>query len=261
MNALAFSTLGCPDWDIDRILSAATEYGYNAVELRGYLDTMDLPNAEPFAPANRRATLARFTDAGIAFCCASSGAVVVKNNADEVRRYAELAHDLNCPFVRVFGGTLDLALGEAAWEQAATNLRGFGEIAENAGVQIVLETHDSFSTGESVARLIALANHSAVRSLWDLHHPYRQNEPFEKTYDYLSASLSHTHIKNSRPDGTYCLPEEGDVPLTVMLHHLRGTGYTGAVCLEWETRWHPEIAAPEIAFPAYANFMRSALSE
>ncbi|MBC8141577.1 MAG: sugar phosphate isomerase/epimerase [Armatimonadetes bacterium] len=256
MNKLAFSTLGTPAWDIDRILSAALEYGYNAVELRGYLDTMDMPNAEPFAPANRHATLARFADAGVSFCCASSGAVVVKNDADEVRRYAELAHDLNCPFVRVFGGTL----GAVTMEEAVTNLHGFGEIAANAGVRIVLETHDSFSTGESVARLIALTNHPAVRSLWDLHHPYRQNEPFAETFGFLSASLSHVHIKNSTPEGKYCLPEEGDVPLIAMLQHLRGAGYGGAICLEWEKRWHPEVVEPEIALPAYANAVRNVLS-
>jgi sugar phosphate isomerase/epimerase len=64
MNLLAFSTLGCPSWDIDRILSGATEYGYDAVELRGYLGDMDLPKAAPFTPENRAETLARFADAG-----------------------------------------------------------------------------------------------------------------------------------------------------------------------------------------------------
>lgn len=258
-NPLAFSTLGCPDWNIDRVLAAAKEYGYNAVELRGYLDTMDLPMAEPFVPANRRATLARFDGEGIAFCCVSSGAVVVRNDADEVRRYAELAHDLQCPFVRVFGGTLGAAQGAVTEEEAATNLHGFGEIAANAGVRIVLETHDSFSTGALVARLLAKTDHPAVRSLWDLHHPYRQNEPFAQTFDFLSAFLSHVHVKNSRPDGGYCLPDEGDVPLAAMLRHLRGANYSGAICVEWEKRWHPSLAEPETAFPAYANALRIAL--
>ena len=260
-NSLAFSTLGCPAWNLDQILSGATAYGYDAVELRGYQSEMDLPKAAPFTPAQRPETLARFSNAGISVCCVSSSGVVAQGNVDHVRSHAALAHALNCPVVRVFGGNLDPDLPrEAALAKAAESLRAFGDAAQAEGVKIVLETHDAFSTGKAVAELLALANHSAVLSLWDLHHPYRQQEPFEKTYEYLAPTLAHVHVKDGK-DSVYTLLGDGDVPLFPMLDLILDGGYSGPISLEWEKRWHPEIAEPEIAFEQYAKAICTYLAD
>ena len=32
---LAFTTLGCPDWDLDTIISKAAEFGFDGVDFRG----------------------------------------------------------------------------------------------------------------------------------------------------------------------------------------------------------------------------------
>jgi sugar phosphate isomerase/epimerase len=259
-NPIAFSTLGCPNWDLDQILNATKDYGYDAVELRGYKEWMDLPVAEPFTPANRAATRARFEDAGVSICCVSSSGVVVKGMLDHVCQHAELARDLGCPIVRVFGGALATDVPHAdAFSRAVENLRAFGDAAHEAGVKVVLETHDSFSTGKAVADLIAAASHPAVQSLWDLHHPYRQGESIEETYAYLAPTLGHLHIKDSRPDGEYCLMGEGDIPTIPMLDKILAGGYSGAISLEWEKRWHPEIAEPEVAFAQYGRALREYL--
>src|SRR5258705_13755446 len=47
---LAFSTLGCPNWELERIAQAARAYGYAAVELRaigGELDLLERPGFQP----------------------------------------------------------------------------------------------------------------------------------------------------------------------------------------------------------------------
>lgn len=260
-NPIAFSTLGCPGWDIDQILTAAKEYHYDAVELRGYRESMDLPTAEPFAPERRAATRERFRDAGVTICCVSSSGVVTKGNVDHVRAHAELARDLGAPFVRVFGGALDIDVPHAeAFSNAVANLRAFGDAARDAGVRIVLETHDSFSTGKAVSELLAATGHDSVLSLWDLHHPYREGESIETTYAYLSPTLGHLHVKDSLPTGEYSLLGEGDIPILPMLDRILAGGYTGAISLEWEKRWHPEIAEPEVAFPQYARVLRDYLN-
>lgn len=250
-SPIAFSTLGCPAWNLDQILRAATDCGYDAVELRGYLDQMDLPRAQPFTPENRVATRRRFEDAGVAVCCVSSSGIVAQGNTDHVRAHAELARDLDCPLVRIFGGERT--------ERSVENLRAFGDAAAEAGVALVLETHDAFSTGATVAALLAEADHPAVFSLWDLHHPYRQGEAPEDTHSLLRPTLRHVHAKDSR-DGAYTLPGDGDIPLVPMLDALVASGYDGPVSVEWEKRWHPEIADPEIALPAYAAFLRAHLA-
>lgn len=258
-NALAFSTLGCPEWDIDRILAAARDYGYDAVELRGYLTEMDLPLAAPFAKENRAETRRKFEDAGVAVCCVSSSGVVGKGNVEHVQAHADVARDLNCPCVRVFGGKLpDDVPHEAGVAKFAQTLRAFGDAAQNAGVGIVLETHDSFSTGAQVAELLQATSHPSVFSLWDLHHPFRQGETIGDTDKYLAPTLRHVHVKDGL-SGTYTLLGDGDIPVFPMLDLILDGGYTGAISLEWEKRWKPDIADPKSAFPQYARALRAYL--
>ncbi len=261
MNPLAFSTLGCPDWSWEQIVSAATAYGYDAIELRGLQNHLeDLPDAPSFTAANRADARRQLDDAGLCVCCVSSSGVVAKKNVDHVRAHASLARDLGCPLVRVFGGGLDPGLprGDALF-QAAESLRAFGDAAADEGVALVLETHDAFSTGKQVAELLTLAAHPAVYALWDLHHPFRQGEAPEGTHHYLGSALRHVHVKDGRPGGAYTLMGEGDVPLPALLDLILDGGYSGAISLEWEKRWHPEIADPEVAFPQYAQALRAYL--
>ena len=51
---LAFSTLGCPEWNLDQILAGARESGYEGVEWRGYQSEMDLPKAAIFTPEHQQ---------------------------------------------------------------------------------------------------------------------------------------------------------------------------------------------------------------
>src|SRR5438876_6622098 len=111
---ISFSTLGCPEWNLDQILAAARESGYEGVEWRGYQAEMELPRAAIFTPETRGETRKRFRDAGLEFACLGSS-VRLANPAPEVRQrekasfseYAELARFLECPLVRVFGGNLN----------------------------------------------------------------------------------------------------------------------------------------------------------
>src|SRR5437016_182983 len=179
---LAFSTLGCPEWDLDRIITAAREWGYDGVEWRGYQDEMELPRAPIFTAAARNETRRRFQDSALEFVCLGSS-VRLSDPASERRErersafaaYAELARFLGCGLVRVFGGNLPSGVErEAALPEMAGFLRELGEIAADQGVTVALETHDAFSTGAQVAELLRRADHPSVGALWDLHHPYRQ---------------------------------------------------------------------------------------
>ena len=39
---IGFTTLGCPGWDLDTICARASEYGFDGVDFRGLLDTLDI---------------------------------------------------------------------------------------------------------------------------------------------------------------------------------------------------------------------------
>jgi sugar phosphate isomerase/epimerase len=45
----------------------------------------------------------------------------------------------------------------------------------------------------------------------------------------------------------------GDVPVVEVLRLLASGGYDGWIAFEWEKRWHPEIAEPEVAIAQFAT--------
>ena len=54
---IAFSTLGCPNWEWKRILDQAAQHGYSALELRGVAGQMDLPKSPQFIGAKLQESL------------------------------------------------------------------------------------------------------------------------------------------------------------------------------------------------------------
>ena len=38
-------------------------------------------------------------------------------------------------------------------------------------------------------------------------------------------------------------------------------GWSGWVSVEWEKKWHPELADPEVAFPQHAELLRRYMGE
>ena len=183
---------------------------------------------------------------------------------DQGRAALDLARTLDAPFIRVFGGSLAEGVSRTdAVSHLAESLGRLGDYSAQDGgrVQVLLETHDGFSTGAQAAEALRQADHPQVGALWDLHHPFRQGETPAETFAALRPYVRGTHVKDSNLGGTYCLLGEGDIPILEMLRLLKGDGYEGWINLEWEKRWIPELADPEVAFPQYAAKLREYLAE
>lgn len=268
---LGVSTLGCPDWTLDEILTRLPGYGYEGVELRGLGPDLDLTQSPAFAtPAAAEKTRLAFADAGLVVCgvdtsCsfADPDPAARARHMDEGRRALDLAAVLGAPTVRVFGGGIgDESERSEAAKRVAAALGELGDHAAQAGTaRVVLETHDAFSTGAQVAGVLHQAAHAHVQALWDLHHPFRHGESPAETFAALGPYVEQTHVKDSKPDGTYCLLGDGDIPILEMLRLLKGGGYDGWLNLEWEKRWIPALADPAVAFPQYAARLREYLDE
>ena len=57
------------------------------------------------------------------------------------------------------------------------------------------------------------------------------------------------------------LPGTGEVDLQRALRILHEGGYRGYLSFEWEKKWEPDLAEPEIAFPHYAKFVAKLMAE
>jgi len=266
MMKLAFTTLGCLDWDIETIVSRAVEYGYDGVDFRGCRGQLNIWTMPEFA-ADAARTAGRFAEAGLEVPCFSSG-VVLCSTADgaeaaieaEMQAYLALCGTFGARFIRVFGGAIGEMGRAEAIDLAAARLKRLAPLAAERGVRILVETHDAWTTSEHLAALMQAADNDAVGVLWDIHHPYRQpGEPPAKTWSLLGRWIAYTHWKDGTMEAgrrKLCLPGRGDLPLREFHDVLDRGGYRGYAALEWERKWVPSLEPPEVAFPAFAACMR-----
>lgn len=255
---IAFSTLAFPDATLASAVSLGRRWGYAGVELR----LIDGELIDPRMPAAARAQVKRtVTAAGLPVVAVDSSIRLTgEDPGPDLRRFLELASDWESPLVRVFGGPL--AAGPARQEQlrtAARVLESSVPLARRLGVAIGVETHDDFSASSVVAELLAMADPDWVGAVWDSHHPYRVGEQPADVYANLGRRILLAQVKDARrrPDGDWelVLLGEGEVPVIQMLGLLAAGGYRGWISVEWEKRWHPEIAEPQIALPQHLSVL------
>jgi sugar phosphate isomerase/epimerase len=254
-----YSTLACPGWTVEEAISSAVRYGYDAIEWR-------LADGEIIAPDTSESVLRRMREVsatnGIAIACLDTSCRVVQATPQErtaaiemAQRMADMSAELGAPFMRVFGGQLPEGMTHKAMiEPTAEVLNAIGTYATERNVTVVLETHDDWSQSADVLELVQTAN-SHIGVLWDIHHTYRAGESPEQSVTDLGKSISYIHVKDGRPrtespeSWELCLINEGVVPLREAFSALKREGYDGYLSLEWEKKWHPDIADPEIALP------------
>lgn len=262
---LSFCTLGCPNWDIKKIVQFAKMYDYDGVELRGAgRQHISLE----FSSQERREIKKLFEDNGIEIACISAYTRFAspieaerKMNIETLVQYCELAKEIGAPIVRSFIGDVPVGVKEEDYmSYIPESLSEVGERIASLGVNVVIETHDYFSTGKLISMLIERINNKDINALWDVWHPYRMGESPEETLNYLKADLRHTHIKDAKKiddNWQLVLPGEGDIPIKKIVELLKEINYNGYLSFEWEKMWHPEIEEPEVAFPRYIGYMKS----
>ncbi len=253
-----FSTLGCPDYDLDEALTLADQYKINLIEVRNLAGTIDfIPILDEYIKAFPDKVDLLKEQGRIASLDTS---FPVSTNTDEEReellRVVNLADRFGAKHVRVFGGfpfseeltpeRLDKGAQTLAWFDKARAQQGFN-------CRMLLEIHDGFSSSD---RCVELMNHAGceVDILWDAHHSYRfAGETFAYTWNQLSSQIKHIHVKDGLPipgetekvEHTLC--GQGDIPIKDLIAMLKQEKFSGPVSLEWEKFWDRDIPDLDIA--------------
>ena len=271
---MAFSTLGCPSWEWNKILGFAREHGFSAVELRGLQGNMDLPANPIFAPDRIGHTKREIQTANLKIACVSSSANLYWDDADkrakdlaDARRFIDLASTLGAPYVRVFGGKAPTDKApvpdQETKQRVAAGLRELGSYAAPRHVTVIIESHDHFTSSATLKDVLQAVDSPHVALLWDAHHTFAtSNEDPEFTVKQLGPWIRHTHLKDSigtGEDRKYVLTGRGTVPIERQIKALQGIGYKGFYCFEWEKVWHPDLQDPEIAIADYARVVGKCL--
>jgi sugar phosphate isomerase/epimerase len=256
---LSFMTFACPEWSLAQVIKGAQAYAYDGFEPRvqaNHAHGIEL-NA---AAADRRRAAAMVRDAGVAISCvatscrfATADAAQRKSNVESLRQHLELARDLGSSRLRVFGGNLPEGLDlDGAIQIVAEDLAQAADFAAQCGVTICLETHDAFSLGRSVGRVLGAVNHDSVRANWDVMHPYRRGEDLAETIRALDGRIAHVHFHDSSDEGRACVPGDGWLPVAEFFRALARQKFDGYVSAEiW-----PDQGSPETILSRYAEQCR-----
>lgn len=268
---LAFSTLGCPEWNLEQIADAACSLGYQGIELRalgGSINLLDRPELQARAIEQTRAFL---QDQNLSICCVDTSCsfdavddCVRQENVEIALRHCELATALGAALIRVFPNEIPArATREETRDRIAASLR---EVAKRtpSGVRIGLETHGDFARGQAAAEIIRLVDEDNVGLVWDVANALAAGDSIEESARAVAPYLMHVHLRDARAvaGDEHWLPVlagRGAVSFVETIDALHGLAYQGYVSFEWEKYWHPEIEEPEVAFEDFATALKLAL--
>ncbi len=271
---LSFSTLGCPNWSFDEIVLRASQYGYDGVAFRGLGGELDLTEVVEFSPSARANTRRRLEQAGLATSMILTSAAMMIDDAAKLeaslqlgRSHIDVASDLECPYIRVFGGQMPVGISYAvAVQRAGDRLRRLGDYAAQRGVYVLIESHDDWVLTSRLRRAVEAADHPNVGILWDVHHPVRiAGESVAQAWENLGPWVRCVDLKDSVTDFEerlgyrYVQIGDGEIPLKDALRLLKAAGFDGWLTFEWEKVWHPDLADPSVAFPEFIARIRALL--
>ncbi|MFL9913298.1 sugar phosphate isomerase/epimerase [Paraburkholderia sp. RL17-337-BIB-A] len=249
----------------------ASEYGYDGIAFRGLNREFDLPKCPEFSKEGRQETRHKMEAAKLETSMILASTRVTLTDPAELEdslRLAEshidLASDLHCPYVRVFGGPILSGLShDAAVQRVAERLRRLGDYAKSRGVEVLIETHDDWTVTARLKRVMEILEHPNVGVLWDVHHPFRVvNEGIAESWKNIGKWTRSVDFKDSITDpearlGYRYVPiGDGEAPLGEAMSILKGVKYDGWLTFEWEKYWHPDIVEPTDAFPAFVKTVR-----
>ncbi len=269
---ISFMTLGCPNWDLETICRRGREYGFDGVDFRGYLDSIDITTRPEFTSGAAQ-TRRRLNDAGLEVSAVSSSITVCNSemrekNLEEARRTIPVAIALGAKVVRIFGGgDLDHHSRAELAKNGCDCIQDILALDGARDLHWVFETHDLWIQSTDCKLLLDSIPDPAFGALWDLGHTSRVGgETPAQTYAAIGPRVGYTHIKDAvydpdhpraMDDGWhYVFPGTGQLPRAESIGLLKENGYTGWLQFEHEKRWHPDLPEPEEIFPAFVQWIR-----
>lgn len=234
---ISFTTFACPEWDLDQIVAAAVKHGYHGVEFR--IDAKHHHGVEISTPSGQRMEIRdRLSNSGIEPCCLATSIQIIQETAmSMLPARIELAAEIGCPGLRILGGkpVEDMATHQLI-ERATEQLHRAGELVAESGIELWLETHDSFSKAADAAAAVRAAAHPAIGISYNNIHPIRRGESLELTIAALTGLVRHVHFHDgmNNPEQVIVTPiGAGQMPIDDTFTSLVQMGFDGYLSGEW----------------------------
>lgn len=275
MTRIAFSTVACADWTLERVADAAATWEYHGVELRtfGFGSTDLACDPALSAPEKTRRT---FAARGVEIACLATSLrfdqpvrprVIGRVMGDQekpvrqAKRLIDLAARLECPLVRVFA--FEAQPGEPrskALDRVQEKLSNVLDHANRTGVRIAIENGGSWPTAAGLGEILDRMSNPLLGASYSMAVGHAAGEDVVAGAGGLGESLLVARIKDfasSRP-----VPiGEGDMPCERFASAMaRATGTW--LVVEWDRLWIDGLAPAEDVLPravrTIGGWMRSA---
>lgn len=216
--------------DLPTLLGAARKFGYAGVEFRcqlGHAHGVDLD----LSPEQRRAVKDQCDDhyvavagIGVSNRFEYPDPAKRRESVDEVKRYLELAADLDAGRVRVFGNDMpkdadrDEVLG-----YVGECLRELGEFAEPLDLEVNLEMHGQFNWWRYAVRAVEAADHPNVGLVYNCDPRDVCGGTVRPVVSQAIALVNHVHMHEL---------DAFDFPYAEFLRLMDEDGYEGYLSAE-----------------------------
>ncbi len=265
---ICFSTLACPGWTLDQALHIAGSSGYDGIELRFLEGEDSLWKLPAFQGASLRDSARKISDRGLSVSCVDTSCRFHSpDRAERARwveegvRMADLASSLNAPGIRVFGDKIQPGADRTTTRHwIAEGIRELAEKTFLLGVGVWLETHGDFASTQETIAILEKSGRAEAGVVWDAANAFADgsDHPLDGAHAY-GDRLRHVHLKDLEcRDGHWqpVLTGQGQFPVHEIVAQLERQKYDSFVSFEWEKKWHPQLAEPEISIPHFARWFR-----
>ena len=265
---ICFSSLACPAWTLDQVVNIAASSGYDGIELRFLEGEDSIWKLPDFQGASLQTSIQKISDRGLSVACVDTSCRFhspdPRERASWVKegvRMAELASSLGSPGIRVFGDKIQPAADRASTRSwIAEGLRELAEKTTSLDVKVWLETHGDFASSGETTSILEESGRDDVGVVWDAANAFIDggDQPLDGTHTF-GNKLQHVHLKDLECTDAHWEPVlsgEGQFPLREIVAELERRNYDRFVSFEWEKKWHPHLAEPEISIPHFARWFR-----
>jgi sugar phosphate isomerase/epimerase len=242
----AFMTFSTPDLSLGDALATAKRFGYDGLELR--IDADHRHGVERSgSPEERAAAGEQAERSGVELCCVATSCRFAdpETAADAVetaRSAIDLAADIGCPRIRVFGGKIpEGGSREASADLIVESLKSLVAQATERGVTVCIETHDDWCDPGHIGGIVERVDDPAVGANWDIMHPIRVGSSMDAAFEALRPWIRHVHFHDGEIAGgkTELKPiGEGVIDHKRAVQRLVESGYDGFLSGEW-IKWQP----------------------
>ena len=249
---ISFTTMGTPGLNIDEIIEAAREYGFDGIDFRVHKDG-EISEDITIEEANEiKDKLGNLELPGL-LCYNTKIQQGIDEMTDSVMKSLEIAEMLGAKSIRLFSGKLTESETMEKFCDALNNIfeKYKGE------VEIYIQNHAS--GGISCAEALEIAKRVKDKRYGFIFSPeqsYLMGEEYLDLVREITPLVKQIYIADVNEENLYCLIGAGVIPFSKIINDMKDAGFDGYITLNWEKCWRDYLPPYQQGFESFLNYFK-----